>query len=707
MKKKYKYGIILPLKESYLQKSSGAVSIFVNEYLKNSKLSDDTIIFTNKLKGKYLTNNVCEIEGNDTFFSNLNYIKKICKTNFFTNLEHIEIHNRPLYAEYIKKNFPNVKISLFLHNTFFEKNSIRNKNRKNFLLNNCDSVIFVSNFLKKQFFNNLNFNDRNNAHIIYNSVSKAKTFNFNKEKIIVFAGKLNKSKGFNIFIKVITKILDKFPNWKGYIIGNEKREKYKYNHKNLFVRNWISNKELLNIYNKSSISVVNPRWDEPFGRTALESSSRGCAVVTSKVGGLPETFKNNLVLKKNNENELFKILSHLITKPKYLLKIQKENFKNQVIDSQIEAQKIDYLKKEKIKNIKNLNGQLKIIHIGVFGEKQNYRTYNLSLANKISNGFIKNNHHVINIDYRSRFEKTKFAFNNFFINTDLDDDIYKIVENYKPDMVLLGHNNILNRDTVFKIKKKFNTKIVLWYEDHVTKNDPNAKKNLELIEKNHDLIDQYFITTHKKYIKSKINKSKINFLPMPVDESVEKFSFFKEKNKSKDLFFGISHGVNRGILKKGHYDNRIKFINNLIKNNTNLKFNFLGFNNHQPKWNEDLFEEMKVSNFALNLSRGGPYKYTSSNRIATYIGNGMPTFVDKKLKFSDFFNKNELLFYKDEKDIIKQISNLLKNPEKIYKIGKNGKKKYFRLFNNIIVSDYIISKTFKIKGKFSYIWEKK
>ena len=390
-----------------------------------------------------------------------------------------------------------------------------------------------------------------------------------------------------------------------------------------------------------------------------------------------------------------------------MLKIQKENFKNQVIDSQIEAQKIDYLKKEKIKNIKNLNGQLKIIHIGVFGEKQNYRTYNLSLANKISNGFIKNNHHVINIDYRSRFEKTKFAFNNFFINTDLDDDIYKIVENYKPDMVLLGHNNILNRDTVFKIKKKFNTKIVLWYEDHVTKNDPNAKKNLELIEKNHDLIDQYFITTHKKYIKSKINKSKINFLPMPVDESVEKFSFFKEKNKSKDLFFGISHGVNRGILKKGHYDNRIKFINNLIKNNTNLKFNFLGFNNHQPKWNEDLFEEMKVSNFALNLSRGGPYKYTSSNRIATYIGNGMPTFVDKKLKFSDFFNKNELLFYKDEKDIIKQISNLLKNPEKIYKIGKNGKKKYFRLFNNIIVSDYIISKTFKIKGKFSYIWEKK
>ena len=87
--------------------------------------------------------------------------------------------------------------------------------------------------------------DRNNAHIIYNSVSKLNKFNSNKHRCIVFAGKLNKSKGFNIFIKVIIKILDKYPNWKAYIIGDEKREKYKFSHKHLFVRNWISNKELL------------------------------------------------------------------------------------------------------------------------------------------------------------------------------------------------------------------------------------------------------------------------------------------------------------------------------------------------------------------------------------------------------------------------------------------------------------------------------
>ena len=83
---------------------------------------------------------------------------------------------------------------------------------------------------------------------------------------------------------------------------------------------------------------------------------------------------------------------------------------------------------------------------------------------------------------------------------------------------------------------------------------------------------------------------------------------------------------------------------------------------------------MKKSLFALNLSRGGPYKYTSSNRISTYLGNGMPTFVDKKLHLSDFFSKNELLFYENEKDIINQISNLKKIPKKFIILVKMVKK---------------------------------
>ena len=48
------------------------------------------------------------------------------------------------------------------------------------------------------------------------------------------------------------------------------------------------------------------------GRTALESSSRGCATIISNRGGLPETTDNCIILKKLNSNELYKEIKKLI-----------------------------------------------------------------------------------------------------------------------------------------------------------------------------------------------------------------------------------------------------------------------------------------------------------------------------------------------------------------------------------------------------------
>jgi len=707
MKKNFKYGIILPLKEVFLKKNSGAVSIFVNEYLKKSKLKNETIIFTLKHSGSYLEKNTYDIKLSSKIFTNYNYIKSITRTKYFSNLQHIEIHNRPNYAEYVIKNFPQKKVSLVLHNNFYLNDTDENNNRKLFLLQNCSSLIFVSYYLKKEFFKNLKINDSNNSYVIYNTISKQKKFNNTKEKLIVFAGKLNKSKGYDIFGKVILKILNKHKDWKALVIGNEKRESYSFKHKNLLIKDWLPHEKLIKIYNKTAITVVNPTWSEPFGRTALESSSRGCAVITSKSGGINETFNNNLILKKNDSRHLFDLLDSLILQPKLLKKTQKINFKNQIIESIVETRKMDKIKN--LSNIKNIISEkhYNILHIGVFGAKQSYRTYGLSLASKISNGFIKNGHHVINFDYRSRIDYgQKFKLKTLMNKQPMDQDVLAISSNYKPHLVLLGHNNNLKRKTIIELKKKFNSKIAIWYEDHITKGDPNSISNLNLIEKNHDLIDNYFITTYPTYIKSKINKKKISFLPMPVDDSIEKFNLYNERNKTKDLFFGISHGVNRGILKKNHYDARIIFVNNLIKCGDGIRFNLLGFNNEQPKWNLDLYEEMKKCYFALNLSRGGPYKYTSSNRIATYVGNGMPICVDEKLQFSNFFNKKEMIFYKDEKDLIKKLKVLLNTPNKISAIGRRGKQKYFKLFNNLIIGDYILSKSLMFKSKYKFIWEK-
>ena len=689
--------IILPLKESFSDKDFGAVSIWVDYYLKNTKRKID-YIFCRKLPKnyKYLNKNVIPISLKSKFYTNLQYIKNINKEIKKRNILSIEIHNRPEYAYYLIKNNPDLKINLIFHN---DPNTIRYSNKPNykkFLLENCNKIIFVSNWVKKRFFIDLNFAHKNNVHVIYNFINLINEFP-KKRKIIVFSGKLNTSKGFGIFGSAIIKILNKYTDWQAFVYGNEQRESFNFIHPRLKINNWISHKNLLKIYEKSSISVVNPTWEEPFGRTALESASRGCAVITSKSGGLSETFKNNFVLQKNNKNELIKAISKLIDNKILLKKIQKQNFNNVIHKPHKSVNALDELRLKKNTLVQKINKSFKILHISNFGIKNDHRLFNLSIAKKISNGFIRNGHDVINFDYRSHNE-------GFLLNNSIDKKIISITNNYRPDLILLGHNNSLSRSSILSLKEKFRVKVAMWYEDHVMKGDPSYRKNLDLIEKNNDIIDNYFITTSPDIIKTKIKKNKINFLPIPVDPNIENGKFYEVK-KNKDLFFALSHGVNYGKLKKNTFDERTMFIDKLISySNNKINFNILGLYNEEPKWNYDFTDELMVCKTALNLSRGGPNKYASSNRIASLMGNGVLPFIHSKVKYQDFFDNDEIIIYNDHKDLINKLIRIINKPKELKLRSIKSKKSYFNYFQNNIIADFIISKIFHTKKHFKYVW---
>ena len=83
------------------------------------------------------------------------------------------------------------------------------------------------------------------------------------------------------------------------------------------------------------------------------------------------------------------------------------------------------------------------------------------------------------------------------------------------------------------------------------------------------------------------------------------------------------------------------------------------------------------------------------------------TFINDKVNIITrfFFMNNEIVFYKDENDLIDKIYNLKDDINKINKISENGKKKYFKLFENKIVSDFLISKIFETTPKFKYGWK--
>ena len=76
-------------------------------------------------------------------------------------------------------------------------------------------------------------------------------------------------------------------------------------------------------------------------------------------------------------------------------------------------------------------------------------------------------------------------------------------------------------------------------------------------------MDYSFCTTDPKALKMQ-NKN-ISFIPNPVDESLDDMKAYENKTPEYDLFFAMSHGVHRGVLKKGKFDERENLINYLIK----------------------------------------------------------------------------------------------------------------------------------------------
>ena len=484
-----KIAILLPYKEQYTDTKAGAASIWVKDYFLESKLSNNTLVYGNlEKKYKPFTKNFKSLNLKGKFIKkNITYTMLLYDEYLKKKFSIIEIHNRPESLLYLIEKKVSSKLIFIFHNNPQDLRGSSSVKERMFIAENTDQIYFVSNWVKKKFFEGLPYQYRNNCDILYPSIKQLNKMP-KKEKIIIFSGKLNSSKGYDVFGKAIIKILDKHKDWHALAIGNEPREKHVFIHSRFKILDWIKHDDILKYYKKASISVVPSKWQEPFGRTAMESAAYGCSTITSKNGGLPETFKNPIFIKAVNENELFKIINKLVIDNKLRKQTQNRNLRDVIHTIQKKVKKIDALKQHFLINKSNISKQrkFKILHISTFDERNNHRLFNISISNKLSKGFIRNDHDVINFSYRDYISKSFVRPNNYNINL----KVKSIAENYRPDFILLGHNNILDAKIINSIKTKYKTKFSIWYEDALgSKGDgPNWKTNLKLIEKNHDFL---------------------------------------------------------------------------------------------------------------------------------------------------------------------------------------------------------------------------
>ena len=343
---------------------------------------------------------------------------------------------------------------------------------------------------------------------------------------------------------------------------------------------------------------------------------------------------------------------------------------------------------------------IKILHIADLHFRHNGRLF-YSTGKKINNGLILNGHNVLNISDRDVTNQKKNIFDigskKYLFNL-----IIENIENFKPDMILFGHVDRLSYLNFLELKNRYKQiKFAQWFLDPLIKKGPDYEKNKSRFFLKYQFCDTNFITTSPSAIDF-VNSEKTFFIPNPIDPSIDIYKNHLIDHKY-DIFIAISHGQHRGILKKDFTDNRVKIINQLTKK---VNYNIFGTKNN-PVWGQNFFNELNKCSMAINLSRGEPIKYYSGDRLASLLGNGLLTFIHEKYYYQDFFTKNEIVTYKNINDLNKKILFYKKNKKLLKKIASNGFKKAHKIFNNKLISDFIVRKTFgyQIIKKHSWMHE--
>jgi len=706
-----KISILLPLKENFSPIYAGAVSLFINDTLKISNYKKYTTVFGNtkykeKFKLKYQN-----ISINKRFYQSQNkkYVEEFIKLEKKRNSDLIELHNRPIYLSFLINRLRKKTYILYFHNDPLTMNGSIAISERIFLMKSCFKIIFNSNWSKRRFLDGMHSDYVNSEKlVVINQSAKKQKININKkQKIITFVGKLNRSKGYDLFGKSILKILNKYKDWSSIVIGDEPRDKLEFNHKNLKKLGFKKHKDVLNIYKKTSIAVVCSRWEEPFGRTSLEAASSGCAVIISNKGGLPETITNGVILKNLSVKSIYKEIENLIEKVTLRKEIQKLSIKNFYLTHEYVSKLIDQIRNQKLLTNKFLNTafkkkSLRILHITNFNERHNGRLF-FNTGRRINNGFIRLGNSVLEFSDRD-IQKHYKSYADITGAKSLNDKLKKTCYNYKPDLIVLGHADLISPSMLGELKDEYpSLKIAQWFLDPLNKNGPDYNKNRNRILDKSDFIDANFITTSPDVLNFLPNNINNYYIPNPCDPSFETLNNFKH-NCSNDVFFALSHGVHRGSLKSRTNDDRETFIKKLINKSKDVKFDIFGINKVQPIWADQYFKKISNSKMGLNLSRGNPIKYYSSDRITQITGNGLVTLIDEKTLYKDFFNDNEMVFYNNISDLTEKILKLSHDERLRRSIGKKGKDKYLKYFNSNLVAEFIINKTFEINSNIKYFW---
>ena len=334
--------LLLPYKETFTPSNAGAVATVVSDLVYHTTLDYEMHIYGKSLYSPSfprLSYRALKPKWPIIYGKNLGlahrYIAHLKYREKQPSL--IEVHGRCQVARAITKLQKKIKVALFLHNDPRQMMGSRTLGERLWLAKNLAGIFANSAYIKNCFLDGFSAKEIDETPIFLTPLGANRNLKEkpSKEKTIIIASRIVPEKGILEAAIALREILPNFPDWNLKIIGAKNFHNGKVSNYERAVKETITplrgqaemlgflpltdiNREL----KKAAVAMVPSVWQEPASRAVLEALANGCALITTKKGGIPERAEGRALIVEHPDSQNFATaLKSLLSKPDKLRKL--------------------------------------------------------------------------------------------------------------------------------------------------------------------------------------------------------------------------------------------------------------------------------------------------------------------------------------------------------------------------------------------------
>jgi UDP-glucose:(glucosyl)LPS alpha-1,2-glucosyltransferase len=335
--------ILLPYKERFSPLGAGAVASVVRDQLLATAISQRPNVLGSSVVQPYLDLNFLPIFWQPVWWKPKTwcYLAAAERRLQAMSVTYIEVHGRPKYVAFLRRNFPQHRITLYLHNDLRQVPGFGSILARKALLSKVNHLVAVSDYIRHRAVDDLPEILQKKAVTVLNGVNTDQFHPSAKEQVIRFVGRLLWEKGAHVLLEALAKVLPEAQGWRAEFIGARRFE----NTENLSVyeldltgkmqaigrqvqaTGYVPRDIVREKLASAAIVVIPSLWQDPCPLVALEAMASGACVVATDRGGLPEIIGDAGVLLSGETelglvNEIVVVLRELFQSPEKLTGFQ-------------------------------------------------------------------------------------------------------------------------------------------------------------------------------------------------------------------------------------------------------------------------------------------------------------------------------------------------------------------------------------------------